>query len=440
MSGPWGPTRALPRPSICRVFLVVGILGRSVAAWAGDEEADSQNEAAPGDVKIDIDEAVRRATELSPVVRRAVAERRVVEARRIEAELLLPANPVASVAVGRSRVGVGGPGGSASTALDLQVEQTVEVAGQRGTRQAVVAGAVQVAVARERLARAEARARAQATYVAVLLATAQQEWAARRQELAGRLVDSMRARADSGASSDVDLRLAIVEHSRTRSDLVAATQGLGDALADLRVLLGVGPQGRLSLTTPLRLPELALPSLAQAVAQAQQRRAELSALDARRSELDAEVVRLRREAIPSPMLFLGLQRDRPGEEIVRGGVAIPLPLWRRNQGPLALVRAEQQRTTDERTLVERELIRDVDVALRAVVSRGEQVRLVQSEMVPAAEAALELLTQGWRAGKFDVFRMIQASREAGDAQRRALEDLGRFWQARIELDRAMGVP
>jgi cobalt-zinc-cadmium efflux system outer membrane protein len=299
---------------------------------------------------------------------------------------------------------------------------------------------VLVAVARERLARAEARARAQATYVAVLLATAQQEWAARRQELAGRLVDSMRARADSGASSDVDLRLAIVEHSRTRSDLVAATQGLGDALADLRVLLGVGPQGRLSLTTPLRLPELALPSLAQAVAQAQQRRAELSALDARRSELDAEVVRLRREAIPSPTLFLGLQRDRPGEEIVRGGVAIPLPLWRRNQGPLALVRAEQQRTTDERTLVERELIRDVDVALRAVVSRGEQVRLVQSEMVPAAEAALELLTQGWRAGKFDVFRMIQASREAGDAQRRALEDLGRFWQARIELDRAMGVP
>jgi outer membrane protein TolC len=60
--------------------------------------------------------------------------------------------------------------------------------------------------------------------------------------------------------------------------------------------------------------------------------------------------------------------------------------------------------------------------------------------VPAAERARDLLTQGWQAGKFDLFRVIQVSREAGEARRHQIEALGNLWQAAIELDRATGAP
>jgi cobalt-zinc-cadmium efflux system outer membrane protein len=317
-------------------------------------------------------------------------------------------------------------------------EQTIEIAGQRGTRQAEVARAVEAARTRELLAEVETRARARATYVAALLAEAQLEAARRREALAAQMEESVRTRVATGAASDIDLQLATLERSRIQRDRYEFVQAAGDAIAELTTLLALPPETRVRLTTQVAAPQGDLPALDVAIARAEQQRADLKALDARRSELDAAIVRLKREAVPSPTLFLDFARDVPGEVFFRGGLAIPLPLVRRNQGQIAQVRAEQASVDVERTIGTREVALEVDRALRAATTRRAQVELDEKEVVPAAEAALDLLTQGWRAGKFDLFRIIQASRESGDARRRALENLGHLWEARIELDRAMG--
>jgi cobalt-zinc-cadmium efflux system outer membrane protein len=331
------------------------------------------------------------------------------------------------------------PGGfGVETGAMAHVEQTLEIGGQRGARRAEVARGVDAASLREALAVVEAQALGRTSYVGALLSGAQLEAARRREELALELETSVRARVDSGAASEIELRLATLERSRVVHDRVAAGQVAGDARAELLALLAYPPDTTLALTTPIAPPAAAVPPLAQAIAEAERRRADLAALDARRSELDAAILRLGREALPSPTVFVDLERDRPGELFVRAGVGVPLPFWRRRQGETAAVRAEQARVDVERAVGGRQVALEVDRALRAVALRDEQVRLDREEIVPAAEAALELLTQGWRAGKFDLFRVIQASREAGEAHRRALEDLGLLWEARIELSRAMG--
>ncbi len=58
---------------------------------------------------------------------------------------------------------------------------------------------------------------------------------------------------------------------------------------------------------------------------AQAQRAELAALASGIDEIDADIVRLRREAIPSPTLFVDLQRDLPGQLFVGGGARDPDP-------------------------------------------------------------------------------------------------------------------
>lgn len=418
-----------PRLGIAVVPLIV--IALTLVAPASPRAAEAPT------VSLTIEDAAARAAEISPLVRRARAERGATEARRVEADILLPSNPGVGVAVGPSRYSAAGTTRS-ELGITAHVEQTVEIAGQRGTRQNEVARAVEAAQTREVLAEVETRARARAIYVAALLAEAQLESARRREALAAQLEASVRTRVATGAASDIDLQLATLERSRIQRDRYEFVQAAGDALADLSTLLALPPETRLRLTTQVAAPSGPLPPLADALARAERQRADLRALDARRSELDAAIVRLKREAVPSPTVFLDLERDRPGELFVRAGIGIPLPIWRRNQGQIALVRAEQTNIDVQRSVGTREVALEVDRALRAATTRGAQVEIDAKEVVPAAEAALDLLTQGWRAGKFDLFRIIQASRESGDARRRALENLGHLWEARIELDRAMG--
>ena len=378
-------------------------------------------------------DALARAEAGSPLVRRARAEREVVAAREVGASLLLPSNPLVSGAAGPYR-----EPGISSVELLLHAEQTIEIGGQRGARRAVVSRALQTAAWREQVARIETRARVRAAYVAAQLARAQQDAAAAREALMVTLLDAVRARVAGGASSNVDLELARLERGVAARARSAATLAAADLLARLRVLIGAPPGEPIAVDPRVAVPPTRSTVLADLLARAERQRAELEALRAGGAELDAEIARLRREAIPSPTLFVDVERDRPGQLFLGAGVAIPIPVWRRQQGELALARAEKGRLEDERALAAREVALEVERAFQSVGAQSGAVQVMQQEVLPAADAAAGLLTEGWRAGKFDLFRVLQTLRDASEARRLYLETLGELWDATIALDRAVG--
>ncbi|HLK90883.1 MAG TPA: TolC family protein [Polyangia bacterium] len=389
--------------------------------------------AEPAPARLSLTDALARAETASPLVRRARAEREAVAARDVGASLLLPANPVVSAAAGPRR-----EGDRRGTEFLLHAEQTVEIGGQRAARRAVVGRAVRTASLREEVARIETRARVRAAYVAAQLAGAQVDAAAERERLTGALLEAVRARVASGASSSVDLELARLEHGVAARARAGAALAAADLLARLRVLVGLPPGAPLQVdlaVAPPAPPAGALPAL---LARAEQRRAELAVLRAGGEELDAEIARLHREAIPSATLFVDFERDLPGQAYLGGGVAIPLPLWRRQQGELALAHAERARLGDEQALAAREVALEVERAYQAAAAQAGAVALLDDEVLPAAEASVRLLTEGWRAGKFDLFRVLQTSRDASEARRLYLETLGALWDASIALERAVG--
>ena len=429
---PWArPPGFSSRPNRPRLPLILGAL--LVVA-----PATALSAASPEATPLTLDQAVALAEQASGLVRRARAERQVVAARDVGASLLLPANPVLAGSAGPRHED--DPGGRlAGTSYALRLEQTVEVAGQRGTRRAEVARAVDVARWREAVARAEVRARVRAAYVGAQLAEAQIQAARRRVELAQQLVDGVQTRVDTGAASSVDLQLARVERGRAVRERLTADLAKVHGLAELRVLIGLDAERPVALTTQIDQPAPPAP-LTELLARARAQRAELKALAASHDERDAAIVRLRREAVPSPTLFLDLQRDLPGQLYVGGGVALPLPVWRRNQGELAVARATRARLDTDAETTEREIEAEVATAYHGLAANLQIVGTLEHDVLPAAEAAVELTTQGWRAGKFDLFRVIQASREASDARRNQLESLGALWQAAIAVDRATGTP
>ena len=267
-----------------------------------------------------------------------------------------------------------------------------------------------------------------------LLAQSASESARRREELCRRLYDSARARVQAGAASDIELHLAEVERGRLESDRIEAELAVTDARAELARLVGDVDE----LSTPLALPEAELPN--DLLDRARRQRADLLALDEQKSALDAQIARFRREAIPSPTLFLDVATSQPGQIYYGGGIAVPIPIWQRNQGPIAVARAAKDAVGVERELLDREIALEVARAERTTRARQKEADLWRRTIVPAAEANLELIEQGWRAGKLDLFRVITAAREAGEARRTELDRLGAFWQSLIELNRATGTP
>ncbi|HEX2573798.1 MAG TPA: TolC family protein [Polyangia bacterium] len=398
--------------------------------------------AAPATVRLSLEEALALAERHSPLVARARQERLVTAANRVGAGAILPTNPALSVSVGRRRDVSGSQPPATGPEVVGHLEQTIEVANQRGARLAEVAAAVDVALARERFATVEARARARQAYLGVLIAERFAESARRREQLGLQIYDSAKRRLEAGAGSDVELHLAEVERGRLAGDRVTAELAVAQARADLRLLLGLPilteKEAPLELTTPLTRPGLTDQGLEDMVALARARRADLESLLHARTQLDAALVRLRREVVPSPTLYVDIASQQPGQLYVGAGVGFNLPLWRRRQGEIAQVDAERGRLFVERDLMEREIAVEVAQAYRRAQARSVEADLWEREVVPAAEANVGLITEGWRAGKFDLFRVIQASREAGEARRRLLEVLGEFWQAVIELDRATG--
>jgi cobalt-zinc-cadmium efflux system outer membrane protein len=357
-------------------------------------------------------------------------------ARQVGADLVLPSNPVVSFSAGPRRENSASEH-SRGIAYAGHIEQTLEIAGQRSTRRAEVDKAVHAATAREGLARAEIHARVRAVYVGAQLAEAQIRSARHRVELASKLVDSIRVRVESGAASDVDLQLARVERGWAVREQTTADLLKTSALCDLRILLGASSQAPLDVQPTLDRPAslVALPLMLE---RARTRRSELKVLEASREATSASIVRLHREAIPSPTLFVDLARDLPGQLYVGGGIALPIPVWRRNQGEIALARAEHDRLEVETRLAEHEIEGEVERAYHAAAANREIVEAMEREILPAAESAADLVTQGWRAGKFDLFRVIQASREVSEARRKYLESLAVLWEATIEVERAAG--
>ena len=387
-----------------------------------------------------LDAALARAADTSPAVQRARLERRGVEADAVGAGILFPANPVVSVAAGSRSDISGSVPPAAGAEFGVRVEQQVEIGGQRGTRLTEVARAVDAARARERVALAETRARVRSTYVGALLAREQVRFSEQRLELAERVRTSVQQRAGLGAAADVDLNLAILEVGRADQDLAAARVGAVAADQALRRLLDLPRGPPLELTSRLELPGAPREDTEALVTRARTRRAELAALSASRTQLDATLDRLSREVIPSPTLFFEWASQQPQQNWFGGGIAIPLPVWRQNQGEKAKVRAAQERLDGERALLERELESEVEVAAASARALAAEAERWEREIAPAAAANAELVTRGWQAGKFDFFRVVQALRESAEARAQQLRLLGTAWAAVIDLDRAAGNP
>jgi outer membrane protein TolC len=394
---------------------------------------ESPAPAVDGPVTLSLAEAQERAAARAPEVKLANGRVLSAAATRIGAGVRVPVNPrLALDARPGLDAGTRGKVGLAST-LDL----LMEVGDVPGARLAEADRRTRSAEAEAAVVRLEARLQATLLYVGVQLGELRLGQARDTIALAERLVAAARERRGAGAASDIDVTSASVELAERRALLHAAEAERRHLDGELRELLALPVSAPLRLTSTVDNPAR-LPALPQLLARTASRHPDLEAIEARLQLLAAADERLRKEARPKLGLYAGVDASPASPLFGVLGLSIELPFFQRAQGPRAVVAADRQ---IELARLE-QARRRIDQLLRANHAAYElrfgELEVLSREGIPAAEERLKLVEEGWRAGRFDVFRLVAAAQDLARLRSMRLDVLQRLWQERLVLERLTG--
>jgi len=411
---------------LAKIIMLLSLVATSLAARSAQAQgADFSS--------LSLRQAVDRAIERNPVVVESMLEQRRAQGAADGVVGILSDNPVLSVEGGvRRDQGWSGYQNS----LGLRVEQPIDLLGQATARRRAAGDIVSWAQARLALARAEIAARAHLAYVAAQVTRTRIALCQERVATARQTAETLQMRVRLGASSDIDLHMALAESGRAEAALQDA-QALSTrtrlALRDLLELparAGVMPSESLA-PPPATLPEHGGhgPLLVHHLS--------VQAVEKRRLAIDGEIARLERERLPRLSIGFAAERASDQERFYGIGLSISPALWRRNQGPLAEARVERERAEFEKatTLAGLE---------RRWVSLAEEQALRLRELAAVEgtlrdeEAVRALVRVGWQAGKFDFLRMLLAERSVADTKQTRLDLWADLWTNVIEMNRLLG--
>ncbi|GMV19802.1 MAG: TolC family protein [Polyangiaceae bacterium] len=406
--------------------------GLGLLSWAGAALlllASASAAAAPGACRIlTRDNVAECATRASPALASAAHAVSAAEGRVTAATPWLPSRPVLGLSAGRAtRTGSG-----SALAWRAELAQELELGGQRG--------------ARGQLARAEASAHKHAAsavsrdiaasallfYFDALAADEEARLERRAERVAERVALAAQALAERGGAPRVDADVAAVSAARATQARLDAERRGKRARTELGSLVGQTEAQVSGLLEPLPRPPRgqgdpeALPEVATLRAEQRAERA--------RAET------FRRQRVPNVSVSLFVERDGYDEQVLGGGVQIPLPVARTYSGEIREAEALALRASSrahERTREAR--LRWATAALE-YDARAKALAAFSPERVARAERSLEDMAT-------EIEQQRLAARDALVAQQALLDYLRSHVAARhavcrasVELLRASGLP
>lgn len=230
-------------------------------------------------------------------------------------------------------------------------------------------------------------------------------------------------RHDLGDGGGLEQSMATLASVRARTELERARASLRNAHGRLRALLG---ETRLP-TCRGDLRDLPIPSVDDI-----EQRGDVRALQREIEQARAREELGSAERVPDIALGGTYARDER-DDVIRGTVAVSLPLFDRGQGTRAVARARRERARDEldalraTTAIELATARTQARDLIAALERFE------SEGLEPIERAERISTASWRAGAIPLTELLPVRRELVRAKREHADLLFEAAAARADL-------
>ncbi|MDC0666941.1 TolC family protein [Nannocystis radixulma] len=394
-----------------------------------------------------------------PVQRWAVEQViRTVETNHPRMKALKAQRPVLDAKVLTARSSIPNPSllsdnGTAEYTYRLGLTQTLELGGKRRRRVDVAGSQLAVHDAELRILAATLRAEARRTYMEAFFA---QEREAQFIELI-RSVDELLGQAEA-LPGDIP-RADVLEASTTR---LRARQALEQAKfehlqADIRLnsLLGNPPSVELELTSPARdrPPKWLdlgnddwrnefLAAYDHLIVEALRQRPELARLKSAREVVSKEERLARANRAPDMTVSAGPDLV-PGGKPTWGAffmVSLQVPIFNRQQGPLAEARASREHLEQEGAALAHDIARQLADAVALASFQQSQVRLYEGELLPNADAVYEDARQAFLANQSPFLVAVRAQETRVLVYLAYFRALAAYHVALAGVEQALGFP
>lgn len=318
------------------------------------------------------------------------------------------------------------------------LQQPIPLPGRRGALADAADGAGEAAEAAFAAARVAVRAEVTGAFFETLVAQERERLAGDAAGLAERAASVARRRVKAGQVAPVEEVRAQVARATAVAEQGLAARALRTARIRLAACWG-NPLPRFQrVEGELRLPEALDRPRLEARIEAAPAVWRLAA-EAERQRALAELERSR--PMPGPVLSLGVQRDEAlGRNQAIVGVAVPLPVFDRNDDALVAALARADQAQDAVLAARMRLASEALQAAERLDAARDEATLLAEDALPGAEWALAAATRGFEQGKFDFLLVLDAQRTLFQVRMQYLDALARAHRARSELDAVIGDP
>lgn len=413
-------------------------LGRDLPSVAGAPADPAKPAPAGADLagSITLRDALAAALLHNPTLSVQAWEVRAREARILQASLR--PNPEASLEV--EDLGFSGDfAGVNESQATLRLGQLVELGGKRQARMESAALERDLAGWDYESARLDVLTRTTQAFVGVVGAQETARVHDETVQIAAAVVAAAEARSKAGVAPEVEVTRARVALSEAGLDRERARLELDHARHFLSSLWGESnagferAEGRLDSALALPPDEALLPLLDGSPDLARWKTEQ----ESRRAALALQ----RSRAIPDVTFIAGLRRlFGPDGTTFVGEVAVPLPLWNRNQGSIAEAQHRIARAGAERRVAELTARTSFIEAYETLRGLLDQAHGLETAVLPGLDAALGQLRQGYEQGRFGQLELLTAERARATARSQHVRLLTEFHQGVAALERVLGAP
>lgn len=245
---------------------------------------------------------------------------------------------------------------------------------------------------------------------------------------------------DAGNINALELQNQQAPAMQTRLDLMKAKAGVQAQREHLNRLLGLsGEQIGWQIGGGLpSLPEKELP-LENLESLAVSQRLDLAASRSQ-AEAIAAALRLKKKTrfIPGVKLGVDTERSPDGQRVTGPTLDLELPIFDQGQPAVAKLTAEFQQAKDRYAAQEVNVRSEVREARAALLAAREAVEFSQNNLLPQRQKILRETLLHYNAMQKNSYELLAAKEHEQNAEQSSVEALRDYWQARVELERAVG--
>ncbi|PNU20469.1 TolC family protein [Geothermobacter hydrogeniphilus] len=385
---------------------------------------------------LSLSQALRLTMRYNPKLASAAWNSEAGAGRELQAGLL--PNPDFSIEM-ENFAGEDEMSGYAAAETTFSISQLLELGGKRDKRKQVARLGKELLDWDREAIRLDVFTAATKAYIEVVAAQQRVAQAEVLAELADAVRRAVRERVEAGKVSPLELTRAGVEYSaarlnsaKARRTLEAARKTLvsfwgatrakfGKASGDLKVAPGLPPFEQLLRTIDNN------PDLARWQTELEQRRSERRLADA--------------GAVPDLTVMVGVRNFQDtGDNALVAELAIPLPLFDRNQGGRKQATASYYRARHQRQEAKNRIEAALSVAYQQLRSAHDELRVLKKELLPGAEQAFEAANFGYREGKFGFLQVVDAQRTLFEVRGQYVDALANYNTARADIERLIASP